>query len=243
MDANVPTSSAGDKSGKLTRLVFDKPDPTDQGYYVTSAGYTNDDRQRFRLHVQCRNTEALDRYTPAVYAHFKLRPASPEEARSQDVDQSGDIQGTSPAQQTPPDEREQSPDLDISIHVDDTGGIEPPYILDFTIDPKIGRNETHIYGISNVNRVNMNATGVRKKVEVTFQSITPRSAVVLENNLSVDPAFHDTRDTPFSFTLKVRGMENDSQYTLNGDITRLVASAETPAGEHLIAVVPAPGSS
>ncbi len=224
MDPNALSSSASDVVNKLTKLIFDDPNPTAQGYFKTTATYTNDEKQAFRVHINCRNRKALDRYTPEVYAHFKLRPATSEEARVEGNDQSEALPSDRPDQILTLDEPEHAPDLDISIRVEDTAGIKPPYVLDFAIDPLIGFNEVHTYGLSNVHGVRMNAKGVQNKVEVSFFGRTPRDPVILEENHSVDPPLIEPQsNTAFSFRITVKGMEGDNKYTLSGDVKRLAA--------------------
>jgi hypothetical protein len=210
MEANDPLSAS---EARLSRMDFSGPICSCQ----SSGNFTNSQGQEFTITVIGFDTDRMQEYTKNARVEMEVVPL--DQAR--------------PEEQIPKSEEEeleeiQDPgsggDLDITVEIVSTAGVELPYVLYVTIDPPIAEGEVHRYLIAS------SATAVRVKVTADSGGVRAnlyrgrnfvrgrRADTVPPDPPNINAYLPWESPAPSKYSLKVKGLTANNSYTYSASV-------------------------
>jgi hypothetical protein len=216
----------GNRESELRPVEFSSP----RCRYESVARFKNDKGQEFRIWVSGFDLNAVERYTKELHVDLEVLRDEPnqvleeEPCASEQAQQS--VREGEPEEQQNVATQQQKEDLAIAIEAINTQGIEPPYILRFTLDPPINKNGEHTYSFQNASQANVTITAKQGKMNAKlFQGNQQVGATTVDlaeglppNEATLVKSVASGASTQFDF--KVIGLNNSSKYRLSGDVNR-----------------------
>ena len=207
MEANDPLRAS---EARFSRMDFSGPIPS----FKSSGNFTNSRGQEFTITVLGFDTDRMQEYTKKARLEMEVVPL--DQAR--------------PKEQIPESEEEEleeiedpgsGGDLDITVEIVSTAGVELPYVLYVTIDPDIGLGEVqrHLLAFS-ATAVDVTVTadrgGVRANLYRGRNFVRGRRADTVPPDPPNTKAFlSDGPQAPSKYSLKVKGLTAANSYTFS----------------------------
>ena len=205
MEANDPLRAS---EARFSRMDFSGPIPS----FKSSGNFTNSQGQEFTMTVLGFDTDRMQEYTKN--ARLKMEVVPLDQAR--------------PKEQIPESEEEleeiEDPgsggDLDITVEIVSTAGVELPYVLYVTIDQDIGLGEVqrHLLAPSATAvdvTVTANSGGVRANLYRNKDFVKGRRADTEPGPPPTNALLSDGPKAPGKYSLKVKGLRAANNYSVS----------------------------